>query len=394
MALNKIKLCFIFDDFKIGGTQKLMMDVISLLNKNKFDIRIRILDSNCDNNHIKLQNEEIDMKYLGIKNSVNIISNLSIIYNEILNYDIIVTFSSDSNFYCSIIKKILPKVGKFICFTHGIDGFYIKDEYYDKVKYKLGILYKIKEKYILNHLLKYYDRFITVCNSLNSYLVEIRNVKQESIRTIYLGLIVDKYNSVNYFSDYERIRNILKINMDDFVIIYSGRLSYAKGLENLIKTFSSFNKINEKSKLIILGNGELKDYLVSEVSKYCLEDYCKFIEFNDNYLYYVSAADLFLLPSKSESTNLGVQEAMLLKKLVLSSDAGGMKELINHGENGFLFRNGDYDDMLSKMEYIYKYRNELAQIKNMAEKEIINKFNLSDNIKAVEEVFVKTYEEH
>jgi hypothetical protein len=86
---------------------------------------------------------------------------------EIVNSNIIVTFSTDSNFYCSIIKRFLPQIGKFICFTHGIDGYYIQDEYYDKIKHKLGIVYKIKEKYILNRLLKYYDKFITVFNTFS-----------------------------------------------------------------------------------------------------------------------------------------------------------------------------------------------------------------------------------
>ncbi len=391
---NKIKLCFVFDDLSDGGSQILMADVITLLNKNYFDIKIIVLDKEIENLLLIDRLNGFNIKNLDIRNSINIFSNLMIVYKELLNKDFIISASSDSNLYCSIIKKYFKRISYFICFTHGIDGYYINDEYFNKIKNKFGLIYRIKERYLLNYYLKYFDKFITVCDSLKKYLTDIRNVNPDVIQTIYLGLIIEKYITLNAEDDYNAVRKSLNININDFVIIYSGRLSYAKGLERLVETFYYFRKNNKSIKLIILGNGELKEYLVREVIKYNVIDDCIFLDYNKNYIKYINAANLYLLPSISESTNLGVQEAMLLKKLVLSSDTGGMVELIQDSKNGFLFKCGDYQDLLSKLEYIFKNRDEFEQLKTSSKDEILNRFNLNKNVKEIEDLLIGIFREN
>jgi len=172
----KIKLCILFDDLKIGGAPKLMSEIINLLNIEIFSIRVVVLDEKNGDKYIVDQLKNCEIKYLGIKNSINMLSNIMSVYNELTYNDFVISFSSDSNLYCAIIKKYFKNIAYFICFTHGIDGYYIDDEYFNKIKKNFGLLYKIKEKYLLNYYLKYYDMFITVCDSLKTYLTDTRNV--------------------------------------------------------------------------------------------------------------------------------------------------------------------------------------------------------------------------
>ena len=70
--------------------------------------------------------------------------------------------------------------------------------------------------------------------------------------------------------------------------------------------------------------------------------------------------DVLLLPSVEEGIANVVLEAMALGTLVLSSDCGGMTELINHGSNGFIFKNRNIEHLTKTLELISKL--ELAEV--------------------------------
>jgi glycosyltransferase involved in cell wall biosynthesis len=56
-------------------------------------------------------------------------------------------------------------------------------------------------------------------------------------------------------------------------------------------------------------------------------------------------ADLFLLPSETESFGLAALEALACKVPVIATDVGGLPEVVREGENGFLLPVGDVDGM-------------------------------------------------
>jgi len=83
----------------------------------------------------------------------------------------------------------------------------------------------------------------------------------------------------------------------------------------------------------------------------------------------LAIADLFIIPSASESFGLAALEAMACEVPVVSSDVGGLPEVNIHGKTGFLSKVGDIDDMannaiqlLEKEELLQNFRaNALAQ---------------------------------
>jgi glycosyltransferase involved in cell wall biosynthesis len=94
--------------------------------------------------------------------------------------------------------------------------------------------------------------------------------------------------------------------------------------------------------------------------------------------------DVFVLPSKGpgETWGLAINEAMASGRLVIASDkCGGSKDLIIDNHNGFIFRAGDQQDLLNKMETILN-----ANIQTMGEnaRAHIRQFNYDDFAKALD----------
>ena len=93
------------------------------------------------------------------------------------------------------------------------------------------------------------------------------------------------------------------------------------------------------------------------------EDICKIYE----------SLDLIVVPSlKPEAFSLVIVEAWQTQTVVLASDSGAHRELIDQDVNGFLFKSGDINDLLKMLRYIKEKRYGFKEIKQRAFKKAIS----------------------
>jgi glycosyltransferase involved in cell wall biosynthesis len=392
---NRIKICYVIDSLVIGGANKLTLDIINLLDKSKFEICLVVLE--------KLKKEYPYYKYIpGYVRLINLdfenyllpwkIYNLEKIF---VNQDIIHSCLENSNFYCSIVNLFMLRKKIFIATIHGIDGVFIDDDFLKKELRKISSWkYYIRIKYISTYLLKYYNGFIAVCNSLKLFLIDKRKINNSKINVIYHGIEISKYND-NIDSDkiIEK-RNELGINGNDFVLGYCGRLSYGKGLEKLLDVFQEIVSLFPNFKLILIGDGERKEFLSKKISDLSLGKNCIITGFQKEVTLFYKILDVFVLPSASESTSMVTQEAMYNKVIPLCSNVGGIAEIITDGYNGFMFNEKNFNEFKDKLIYIYENRNNLNHIKENAHKTIADKFNLKKNVINISNYIEKLYANH
>ena len=107
---------------------------------------------------------------------------------------------------------------------------------------------------------------------------------------------------------------------------------------------------------------------------YC-EQLCRDLEICDNVRFLgkqdaveeiLSVSDLFIMPSESESFGLAALEAMACKVPVITSNAGGLPELIINGVTGFMNNVGDIDAMAAQSIFILRDNEQLAAFKEGA----------------------------
>lgn len=128
------------------------------------------------------------------------------------------------------------------------------------------------------------------------------------------------------------------------VLIHISNFRLVKRVQDVIRIF---HRVRQKLpvKLILVGDGPER----SSCERLCRElGICDDVEFLGKQAELVpllSASDLFLIPSQSESFGLSALEAMACELPVVASSVGGLPELILHGETGYIAEIGDTDRM-------------------------------------------------
>src|SRR5579862_9391469 len=108
-----------------------------------------------------------------------------------------------------------------------------------------------------------------------------------------------------------------------------------------------FQAVREKipSKLILIGDGPDRSACEMLARELKIEKDVSFVGKQTEIVPLLSASDLFLMPSQSESFGLSALEAMACDLPVVSSSVGGLPELVVHGETGYIAEIGDIDQM-------------------------------------------------
>jgi glycosyltransferase involved in cell wall biosynthesis len=129
---------------------------------------------------------------------------------------------------------------------------------------------------------------------------------------------------------------------DGKTVLAAGRLVPKKGFDLLIAAFAQVAQRHPGWRLEIVGEGRLRKTLERTIGDHRLADRITLPGFNNNVRERMRRADLFVLPSLIEGFPNALMEAMAEGKACISFDCEmGPRELITHGENGWLVPTGD-----------------------------------------------------
>lgn len=152
------------------------------------------------------------------------------------------------------------------------------------------------------------------------------------------------YNFINEKEYFRKENNNLRtdygITDDEKVIIHISNFRKVKRIQDIIYMFKEVQK-EVKSKLILVGDGPVYTEMVNLVKQLNLEEKVLFLGKQKNISTLLSISDLKILLSQKESFGLVLLEAMACEVPAIGTDVGGIPEVINHGETGYLVPLGD-----------------------------------------------------
>lgn len=138
-------------------------------------------------------------------------------------------------------------------------------------------------------------------------------------------------------------------------IAYIGNLNAIKRVDWIIRAFSDIIQAGEAAdgcRLHIIGDGPLRSKLEALVSDLHIDPYVRFHGYITHVTEVMRALDLIVLASKSEGIPRVLMEAMALGKTCLGPSIDGVKELITHNVNGYLFDPNDYKDLYDQFKHV------------------------------------------
>ena len=177
------------------------------------------------------------------------------------------------------------------------------------------------------------DMVVTVSYAMKDELVQL-GFPKDKIKVSYNGVDPQKYNPANVSNEgIKRIRAKYGIKDDELMILFLGRLVNVKGVDKLIMSLPHVLRQIPKAKLVIVGVGDLQEYLSNLTRTMRLDEYVKFcfdfIPEEERILHY-AACDLAVFPSYYEPFGIVALEAMSMEKPVVVGAGGvsGMREIV------------------------------------------------------------------
>jgi N-acetyl-alpha-D-glucosaminyl L-malate synthase BshA len=177
-------------------------------------------------------------------------------------------------------------------------------------------------------------------------------VSQDLIRETVRSLAIERpielaYNFVDKRVYYPRDAAQLRLDYarpDEKLLLHISNFRPVKRVTDVIEVFARVKR-ELPAKLLLVGEGPDLSKVIAKVRELGLTDSVIFAGKQDDVAQVISMADLLLLPSEKESFGLVALEAMACGVPTVGSNAGGIPELITHGETGYLADVGDVATM-------------------------------------------------
>jgi len=205
--------------------------------------------------------------------------------------------------------------------------------------------------------------------------------KSDAVTAVSHSLKNDTYKLFGINRDIEVIPNFLNLGKMEFGNRADLRAEYALPEEKILMHVSNFRPVKRipdvisvfakvrgdvPSKLILVGDGPERSRAEQQVRELDICERVIFVGNVKNPLEMLSIADVFMLPSESESFGLAALEAMACGVPVISTNTGGLPEVNRHGVTGMMSNVGDVDDMAKNVLFMLSDEKRLERLKQNA----------------------------
>ena len=230
----------------------------------------------------------------------------------------------------------------------------------------------------------------TICEGLKKDIIE-RGVAEQKITTIPNAVDISTFKFAQPAK--EALKEELGLQGKK-VIGFIGSFYAYEGLPLLIEACAALFKKDDSIRLLLVGGGPDEDVIKKKVEQYGIGDKVILtgrVPHSDVQDYY-NLVDVFVYPRYAMRltelvTPLKPLEAMAQGQLVLASDVGGHKELIDHGYNGFLFKADNVDSLIETVLKVFDSSGEWQKIREQGRQFVEQERNWATSVANYQKVY-------
>ncbi len=351
-----VNVLLVIPTFSQGGGQKFVLDLAKGLDKSKFRVRILVYYNKGSEAFRRLVQEHgIDTVFLNKKKGL------------------------DWRFF-SQVRHAIREFKPDVIHTHLNSMLYLLP-FYKSRHVKLHTVHTLaeKENYGLQKVVNFiaFHLFgvvpVAICDIVADTIVSTHHLNRKAVPVVYNGVDCKRYSLPHRSSDCFRVVSV-------------GTVYYVKNFPFLVSCFSEVLKKYPNSKLTIVGDGADANRLRQRIKEAGLSDHIIISGVVGNVEDYLADADLYAASSLFEGLPLSILEAMAAGLPILSTNVGGVSDIVQHGVNGLLVEpenKAAYVEALCELIEDTEKRAQLAA----ASKRLVQNFDESVTVKGYETLY-------
>ena len=186
--------------------------------------------------------------------------------------------------------------------------------------------------------------------------------------------------------DRNLIRSKFNIGELDFLMMYTAELNDNKNQQMLIDAMKVLVKKYPNIKLLLVGDGVLKEKFEKEIEENLLQNNILLLGYRTDIPELLKIADLYVATSKREGLPVNIIEAMISGLPLVVTNSRGQRELVEDGKNGYVVEIGDVDTLVKRIISIYSDIRIREQVVSNA-KDGVNKYLIDNVMKEMKEIY-------
>jgi len=340
-SLKKIHVMFIMPWLKVGGAEKVILDVIKSLPKELFEILI--VTSLDATNEWATQFEEVtsDIYYLN-NYFTDKMSMDNIVIHLLETHDIDIVNLCNSELGYDILPSLKKKYPQIICvsFLHA----YVPDLDWDYVRKAVA-----KDAYL--------DHHIVIKQSIRDIMVNKFCIDEGKISVIPNSVNTTLFSPISNEVEKSKLKQSLGFSKDSLVVSFFGRLESDKDPLTFVQVAEKISELDKDNRIqfLMVGTGQLKKHVIQKLQERIPNHKYVYLEHSDNINQLYKITDLLISTSPSEGLPLVGLEAMSTSIPVLAYCVPGWEELVQNHKHGKLIQcsqHGVEEMAMSAMELL------------------------------------------
>ena len=365
--MRKIKILHIIKSLGRGGAEMLLPETLKLHNKSKFEFHFIYFLPWKNQMVAEIETNGGEVACLSAKNNIQLMGKAFqvIVYCKQNDIDLIHCHLPWAGF-----------LGRLVHFRTKIPLVYTEHN----MQERYHPITKTLNKVTFNSQSRAFGVSEDVSNSIK------KNIQPKiPIKTILNGVNTEKYI---HDSEDRSVRELHNIPEDAFVIGLVSVFRFQKRIKEWLQIFKKFSETNNNVYGLIVGAGPLEDEIMEELGRLELKDKVILPGLQENTIPFFNAMDVFMMSSSFEGLPIALLEAMSMECAVVSTDAGGIKEVIRDGVDGITVPVEDWSNLTNKLDILAKNPDLLKKYQTAARKRVVEAFSLMAMVENLENEYL------
>ncbi len=223
--------------------------------------------------------------------------------------------------------------------------------------------------------LQLFDHLLAVNEGMRQKNIS-KGVKEEDITVVANSIDTDQFDT------YDTDELIVEKFKPFFTLIYIGGFINNRGLEHVIEGMAEIKKVSIDIKLVLVGDGEMRDALKALTKEFDVEDVVIFEGFQpqEKIKSYLLSSDIGLVPFKrtpqtDNSSSNKLYQYMYYGLPILATNCTSVKKMVEENKCGIVYEDGDKKAFAKNVIELFRESNRIEEYSRNGVKAIKNKFN-------------------